>query len=664
MAGELGDLTEFMKDGSEGEGVAKLDWLDVDEEQYRKEDALPKQNLDVAPDLKALWNHKDESPLKYVPNTGDAPRTMGDMSQRHGPLSSPEAIMRAARLVMMQSSDPRHIQGALTSRFDKTSLQAARTALAGVLAERGLLGGYYIDAADFPACNKGGKQASDFVRKFAPNARFLKAKDACSDCSFRQVQANGASHCSVFHKEIQLEVPYSDDLADAVEHNQEARGRGVQASQGTPRARIRLALLPTSVQPGREYSGRVQEAPKPVRVDVKQGLIAASNLTKKRDEEDAAKLATQKARPIVAFLRREMLKGRSTGELIDALRLSFDLRDLEGTQAAWRPIFKEAGLYGTIYSTQDSFDDCRVGADHLAKHSTQIKAIVAGDKCNTCIFNKAGRCMMYGKKLVKQADEVYTPETVDQVIWEHRLAGNLPTGSDQKSWGHTSRESLKAIHFAASGPKPAQTAVNLRGIVEQGFYGQSRQAGTNDLTKRSILKAASQYLNEGLYGDDLQTLLQSRFEIRDLVATKDELKAVLAEQGLQGIKFIDPTAYDDYGHGCKTAGLKHRAHHAIQWVKAGDKCGSCVHQQGGHCSVMNKRVAVEIPYVDKLAEQRAVLASGRSTEVQYDQLMNSGLSMMAEYDLQHGDGAVNLHPLAASDDTVIEFDGAFEGFKL
>lgn len=661
MAGELGDLTEFLKDGSAG--VAKLDWLDIDEAEYRGQEPLPKQNLDVTPDLKALWNHQDESPLKFIPNTG-APRTMGDLSQLHGPLrDEPEAIMRAARLAMMQSPDPRHIESTLKSRFDLDALRGARTALAGTLAERGLLGGYYIDAADFPTCNRGGKQASAFVRKFAPNARFVRAKDACSDCMHRTMQANGSSHCSVFHKEIQLEVPYSDELADAVEQSQRARGKVVQASgQYSPRDRIKAALL--GVKGGREeFTGRDQQAPKQVKVDVQQGLIAASNLTKKRDEEAVAKLAAQKARPIVTFLRREMLKGRSSAELVQALRLSFDLRDLEATKATWAPIFKEAGLYGQVYSTQDSFDDCRVGADFVAKHGSPVKAIVAGDKCDSCIFAKAGRCMMYGRKLVTAADEIFTPEVVDQVIWEHRLAGNLPTGSDRVQWGETPREALKAIHKAASGPKPVQ-AHRLRDTVEQAFYGQARPAMTNELTKRNILKAAAQYLNEGLYGEQLRYLLQQRFEARDLVACQTELRAVLAEQGLQGIKFIDPTVYDDYGHGCRTAGAKHRSRAAVQWVKVGHACGSCVHQSGGVCSVMNKKLAVEIPYVDKLAEQQAVLASGLATEVDYDQLMNNGLTMMQEYELQHNDGAINLNASGEDPEVVIEFGGAHEGYKL
>lgn len=47
---DLGDISSFIKEGS----VANLDWLDVDEKQYRELDTLPKQNLDISPDMQAL----------------------------------------------------------------------------------------------------------------------------------------------------------------------------------------------------------------------------------------------------------------------------------------------------------------------------------------------------------------------------------------------------------------------------------------------------------------------------------------------------------------------------------------------------------------------------------------------------------------------------------
>jgi hypothetical protein len=77
MAGELGDISGFL---AEAGGVSNLDWLDVDEEEYRQQDTLPKQNLDIIPDLEAAWSHRPELATNFVPNTGE-PTTMLDIVQ-------------------------------------------------------------------------------------------------------------------------------------------------------------------------------------------------------------------------------------------------------------------------------------------------------------------------------------------------------------------------------------------------------------------------------------------------------------------------------------------------------------------------------------------------------------------------------------------------------
>lgn len=646
MAGELGDISDFLKDG----GVSNLDWLDVPE---GPREPLPRQNLDVVPDLEAAWSHTDEPSTAFVPNTGDAPRTMGDMSEVHGPLRvSPMDISRTARLVMMMSSDPKRIAQALTTRFDKDSLRAAKTALSQVMEERGLLGGYYIAANDFPGCATDSGKSSAYVRKFASDAKFVLAKKECSDCINVK-----AGRCSVFHKEIVVDVPYTEELADAVEKSQAAKGFKAASSEKGPRERIRLALL-TENSKRSDFTGRDQ--PKP-RVHLKvassdQVMAAASQLAKENDYESRQTLAAAKARPVVDLLRKEMLKGRSEEDLIQGLRLAFDVKLLQETRPVWEPVFKEAGLYGAVYMRQTDFDDCRKGADFVNKHASKVRAIVAGEKCASCIFGKAGRCLMYGRKLVASEEEVLTHDTVKAVVDEHKLAGDLPPMAVKKQWGDTPAASLKAIHRAAKELRPSVGGLP-RGLVEQGYYGGShQQVDTSSELKREIVKAASQYMNEGLYGDDLRKVLQSRFEVTDLKAAREELKLVIAEQGLQGIKYIDPTVYDDYGHGCATAGNLHRTRTAVQYAKMGSKCASCVHHtMPGVCSVLSKKLVDEPPYVDKVAEQKAVLASGASTEVRYADLVNNGLTIMQEYELQHGDGNIELNPEDSGPDISIEF---------
>jgi hypothetical protein len=317
---------------------------------------------------------------------------------------------------------------------------------------------------------------------------------------------------------------------------------------------------------------------------------------------------------------------------------------------------REAGLYGVVYSTQDSFEDCREGADFLSKHGSKIRAIVAGDKCASCIFSKVGRCLMYGRKLVAKVDDIYTPDTVAAVLDEHKMAGTIPATAIHTDWGSTPREALRNIHKVASSPLP--TAVDAaRATVQTAFHGLRQEHTTGDLTRREVLRTASRLMNEGLYGVELQRVMQSKFDPRDLVASAQELRSVVAgNQGLQGIYFVDPTVYDDYGKGCKEAQRLHRTRNAIRYAKVGDKCASCVHQtQLGVCSVLNKRLATEPPYQDKLAQQRAILATGLSTaSPDYGSLVNNGMTMIQEFELKSA-GALELHPVGESFDASIQF---------
>lgn len=650
---ELGDLTDFLKEGS---AVSNLDWLNVDEQAYRDLEPVPRQNLDTVPDLEAMWRHRDEPASMFVPNTG-APRTMGDLSEAHGRLrSASEEIIRAARLAIIQTTDPQKIRSLLASRYDMTALTNAKTALATVFAERGLLGRLYVAAEDFPDCNRGSKSASEFVRRFASDAQFVVMKQACGDCSHHHQTGNGVSHCGVFHKQLLTDIPYSDGLAAEVEKAQQAKGKALQASTGHPRDRIQRAFLAADAPISTGFSGHQQIAPALAKVDAHEVLIAASNLTKKRDEANRQKMASIKARPIIAMLQKEMLKGRTEAELVHALRLSFDLRDLQETKAEWAPLFKQAGLYGAVYMTQASFDDCREGADFIHKHASKVRAVVAGEKCGSCIFNQASRCMMYGRKLVASADEVITTATVQEVLDEHRIAGKLPHDALKRHWGGTPAEALRAIHASASLAVGSAGPGTLRSSIVTAFHGTTHQAKVSDLTKRDIVKVASQYMNEGLYGEDLLQVLRSRFDPRALIATAPELRQVLAEQGLQGLKYIDPTVYDDYGNGCREASRLHRSRSAVKYAKMGSKCASCVHHtQPGQCSVLSKQLVIEPPYMDKLAEQQAVLNSGRASEVTYASLMNNGLSMMQEYQLQHQEPVLELNSQPEKREATIQF---------
>jgi hypothetical protein len=586
------DLTTFLKDAS----VANLDWLEVDESEYRKQDHLPKQNLDIQPDLEAFWAREGESPTTYlipnvvpVPTMGISnPKTMGDMSQEHGRLrGQAEEIAKVARLALMQSNDLTRFKESLAKRYPLDTLREYRDVLASVLDERGLVGRYYIVAEDFSGVDKA--KAEAFISKYASTAQYTLSKEACSGCSHCQTaQANDPGHCSQFHRELVTEVPYTARLASLVEKAQAARGRSIQASTGMePKERIRRAYLAsdsTIVASGQTYVGqgtnhqpKIQIAPEVAQ----EKLVQATSLLRKKQAEDKVAL---EARSVLNFLHREMSGGLSHEELVASMKLAFDNSLLVRTNQYWRPLLKQAGL-----------------------------GLTPG-----------------------QAGKPLTFATVEAVLTEHRIAGRLPQWDNRtaSSWGDTPTAALRAIYNEVRKAPQIQTAAPRMGMMS-GFHGNTVNHKTSGLTRREIIKKASQFMNEGLYGNDLMEALTASFETRDLIASKAELKTVLAEQGLQGIYYVDPTAYDDYGKGCNEASRLHGTR-LVEYVKTGSKCGSCVHQvKNGYCSKLNKKLAHEPPYVDKYAQQREILASGNSTEISYASLVNNGASMIDEFQMQN-----------------------------
>jgi len=622
---DLGDLTEFLKDGA----VANLDWLDVNEEEYRKQEVLPKQNLDVQPDLEAAWMHKDESPSIYaVPNVTPTPpfpgagpvNTMGDMSQAHGRLRArPEEIRKTARLALMQSPDMARFRNALVSRYDMESLKAAKGVIAEVLQERGLIGKLYIDSADFPSCHTGSLNAVKFAGRFAKEAKYVLAKPRCQGCVHAHKGPTGADLCSVFHKEIQVEVPYSEALAVEVEDIQKAKGKTVEASKGAPKERIRLAMLADNfIAPG------PAPMPKP-----KENVVRLM-----KPVQATETVASKKAQQVVTTMRREMLKGHGIAEVIETLKVAFSPTDLAETRPHWEPLFHEAGLYGGVYSTQESFDDCHEGADFLAKHNPTVRAMVAGSKCGSCIYNKISRCLIYGKPLVKNANALYTPDVVDAVLWEGQTSGRLPQELKQASdYGSNPREQLKSMYKTGSKRHLPVLQQTSRLDVVKAFHGMGQEAAKPVVNP--VVASVRRMLNEGLYGEDLKRAMKLRFASEVIRSAANELRTVLGEQGLQGVFYVDPAAYDDYGKGCKEAERLHRTR-LVEYAKVGSKCAGCVHQtQPGYCSVLAKKLVVEPPYYDKAAQQKEILTSGPSTEIRFDQLVNNGLSVMAEFELQN-----------------------------
>jgi len=222
------------------------------------------------------------------------------------------------------------------------------------------------------------------------------------------------------------------------------------------------------------------------------------------------------------------------------------------------------------------------------------------------------------------------------VLLEQRTAGRLPPWDTKnaQSWGADPREQLKTIHRTVSRDGLSIPQGGGRMDILRAFHGNTPQTSTDPLDKPEVI-AARKFLNEGLYGDKLRMALRLRFEPAAIIAAMSDMRPFLAEQGLQGIYYVDPTVYADYGSGCDEAMRLHRSRN-IRYATIGSKCVGCVLQtQPGFCSKLNKELVREVPYIDKAAQQQAILNSGSATEVEPAEIMMKS-NIMAEYEMQHG----------------------------
>jgi hypothetical protein len=620
---DLGDIGNFLKDGS----LTDLSWLDVDENEYRKNDTLPRQNLDIVPDLEALWDHEDKPSTAYLePNTG-APRTMGDLSQVHGHLrSSPADIVRATKFAMMQTTDASRIAESLKQRFDESSLKVARRVIAEVLSERGLLGNIYVEASDFSKCSSG--IGTEVAQK--TEAPYVVAKPECVECVHARKTATGLS-CATFHKEIVVNVPWSEALAEKTEKAQRAKGKDVkEASDRTPKERVRLAVLASNVCTGKA-------------LEVKPVLDPSRHLRPVTAVQAVARPKT--VSPVLETVRRELLKGRGQYELARALKLAFDKETLEKTRSEWEPSIRLAGVFGVAYITQESFADCQEGADFLSRHNPGVKHVVTGSKCNGCFHNKVSRCLLYGKSLVRSVKDAVTSDVATAVLRDRIASGHLDPMMAHRTWPSDPSEALRAIHAAV------EKGVENQRQVQRAFVGAPRKTTAEEIVRETpVVKMARRYLNEGLYGDQLLEALRTHFTSSDLVASGRGLKVVLANQGLQGIHYVDPTMYEDYGRGCDEASRLHRSR-LVPVVQAGSKCAGCVLQtRPGYCSKLNKDLVPSIEMTSELRELRKnVLASGQATETRFENLMNNGSRTVLEFEMSRRAMDVEVDPALIDD---------------
>jgi hypothetical protein len=171
--------------------------------------------------------------------------------------------------------------------------------------------------------------------------------------------------------------------------------------------------------------------------------------------------------------------------------------------------------------------------------------------------------------------------------------------------------------------------------VGASFHTGIRRASVDGDT-RPLLKYASQKMNEGAAGHDLDTLLNSRFSQEYLKGASEQLVQLRQKhEGLAGHVYVAAEAYATPSGttGCDNGALIHRANQ-IKAVLQMERCGSCSHNTNGHCQKYAKKLVASAPVKDAKKYQRETIRLANADDSERTAAMFNAYDP-GEFDLQN-----------------------------
>lgn len=590
-SGGINDITSLMSN----QGLADLSWLNVNEEEYRAFEALPKQNLDIVPELMKAVSMQEGVPhvTPLRPHTV-VNRNPSDTLPVSGIDLSAPIRNRVAKLVMA-GTPLEAIPARLALEFARGDIMLAREAIQEVLAERGVLGNVYIDAKHFPraAFDKKERKLAQDLSKGA--LYVLGGCGGAGNCNCHQ-----SGLCSTFGgKQVVSEVPWSSKVAAhyATRLANERRpinfsgiGSGLPVSGREWKERLRVAfnMAPIHRNPDGIKTTETRLPPKPVQV------------TKADVESFWARrqvASTVEPMPSATYMKyaRRMMEGHDDTSLLIA-----------SGNPELASLASEYGLLGHSYVDVDSLGGCRPALELIQKMGS-VKpdfAVRRSATCQNCKCAPDGACAQIGQTSLM----VDRRPGFDIRAFARALLRSVSKGNITMEQAHVAAANSKKLTSPAwtvltakvnlMTPPKAAPAAAYSGIATKAHYSApARETDRAPVDPDKVRMSISHLMNTGLTGRDLTKAVLSQWSKRDLQSLPEVGRKLASEDGVQGVYFIDPTAYSDYGRGCE-AGSKifRKKEGSAPYVQVASGCTGCTKQTApGWCSKYAKELIRSVP---------------------------------------------------------------------
>ena len=596
MGHGLGDLGNILHN----QGVSDLSWLAVDEDTYRAAEALPKQNLDVIPELQKALALEDDVPHVIplrphtIVNSGKSELAAAPKADMTSPIRN-----RVAAMVIMGMA-PEAIGVRLSLEFDPKDIELASESIKSILDESGLLGNVYVDAAHFPRAASDAK-TREFIKKYAKNALFViggcQGKNGCN--------CHQTGICSTFDsKRVVSEVPYGRSLAVSLYPRLAAEHRpiefpnlsGAEAPAAEWKQRIQAAFRLTPIAWNPDGVKKVIQQDKPKQVAVTKGDV--ESFLKRRQASPGID-----AMPSPAYLKhaRRMMEGHDD---VAALTAS--------TDADLQFLASEYGVLGHTYIDIDAAGGCRQALSIIESRGLSPDfAVRRSASCAICMGAEDGACAAIcgrGASIVHQIPDVSRRQfgtALVRAARSGRMMESKARTAAQKAPQSANWRSLVAQVNLYKEEAPKAPA-DYSGTALRAAYLVPGSNKVAEMDPEEVRRTISHLMNTGLSGRALQVALLQRYSREDLAQVPEVGRRAAQDDGVQGHYFIDPTAYNDYGKGCNE-GAKQFRKRGAPYALASSGCTGCQLQTApGWCSKYAKGLLRQVP-----TQLREAVASSR-----------------------------------------------------
>ena len=561
------DLDDMLREAS---NLTEHSWLS---EAVQDLERLPENPVHIVPELEELWgaNRPTDGLRVYERDLKQASFDEQDDDEPNVKQATERDLAAFVAQAMRRSAAGQPLADILRATYLDVGQHDAhriRAAMKMVQAEHGLAGNVFVRHSAYPRYEQG--KWTEHLRRTAHDARYLVvAPQVLKSATWVQ-----DGRCTLTGRQVVTEVPWREAYAH---HAPRLRDAGRRVASGDPREALRVAFLSLPMKRAAVGENLPTHVTPSERVSSGEARTAFANTKVERKVYDPT--PAHDARVRVA-LRNKLASMSENGLLTPA-----DRDRLTASAAHPKDVLKAAAALAGA-AKNGTYDGARMtvfsgltrvtpvenvkGAWQASKQAQQQSRVASA-------VEKVKKAVEHGIRGATLKDVITRTVHPEDVRLAVRALAPLLRETNALAKSDRAPTAYSGAKYAAHVAKKAVGTVSPN--VVQSVVGWVRRA-----------------MNEGFAGNDLDSLVESRFASNVLDAARENIATSRREhEGGAGFMYIEASAYAtaDGVKGCEQGALKHRANQVKTLLAIPNKCGSCVHANAyadgtKRCALYNK----------------------------------------------------------------------------